>query len=297
MNFEVRGKIFGMSMPMEWKYYAEGLLVLPEDDLTTFSGEVRDENGTPIDVIVHKSDVWGGWVVLFRNYATPKSEIYQKFGVFTNMVSAIHVARLILTCNRAFQYNWKGITSIIMRGTEFDFDTAAAVALLHIMLPKTRGLDPIFNPPTNYSKPITNPVVFSERIDFDDMKDDERSSNGIRRKTRSYTRLFLLHYMHHVPGISFFNEDDFVSEVMHFVDSLDDGRFPIDSKWSPDTFLEAVEIAEKRLGEIFLKYEDGIVSLEFLKSLVARKDICMPGTNESAPVSEEDKKEEAFDAV
>ena len=44
-------------------------------------------------------------------------------------------------------------------------------------------------------------------------------------------------------------------------------------------------------------YEDGIVSLEFLKSLVARKDICMPGTNESAPVSEEDKKEEEFDAV
>lgn len=297
MKFEVRGKVLGMQMPDTWEYYQEGLLVMREEDLVTFSGEVRDDNGTPIDVIVKNSPIWGGWVVLFRNYAVPKCDMYQKFGVFTNAESAIYVARLILTCNRAFQYNWKGITSIIMRGAEFDLDTATAVAFLHIMLPKTKEREPIFNPPLDYQKPISNPVVFVERKNLDDMKEDARDIRGIHRKTRSYTALFMMNYIHHIPGISFFNEEEVIAEVKHFVETGDSGLYERDCRWTPTSFAEAVDAAEKRLSEIFLKYANGDVPVEYLKSMVNKKDIVAPGYSDPITPSKEPEMEEAVDAV
>lgn len=295
MLFEVRGKIFGMEMPNNWRYYPEGLLVLPEESLVSFGGEVYDENQTPIDVIVQKNDIWGGYVVLFRNYALEKSKIYEKFGVFTTEEVAIYIARMILLCNRAFQYNWRGINQVILYGEKFDLDIAMAIAFLHLLLPKTAACEMLINPEPN-GRTATNPIVLMEHQELDWKKTDSIEAKGISRKTRSYTRLLMMHYHHHIPGIGFFNEEAFMDEVMKFIESGADGTYPDRWSWSDIGINRLIPEMEEELKRVYKKYSDGIVPTEYLETVVDRNTIIAPGYAKPITSSDDnDKKDNAAD--
>ena len=104
-----------------------------------------------------------------------------------------------------------------------------------------------------------------------------------------------MNYIHNVPGISFFNEDEFVAEVMHLIESGDDGTYPERWFWTEERFADIVLSMEMRLKEIWEKHSRSDVPTEYLETLVERDTIVAPGYANPCSMEEEVKKEEASD--
>ena len=164
-----------------------------------------------------------------------------------------------------------------------------------MMFPKIAISDILINPQPNDPGVVTNPIVLVEHREIDWKNTDSIEAKGIARKTRSYTRLLMMHYLHHMPGISFFNVEAFIDEVMQIIETGDGDLYPRRWFWDEAKLDDMIRSMENKLTRIYKKYSDGTVPTEYLATMVERDTIVAPGYANPITNTDEEKKEEASD--
>ena len=85
------------------------------------------------------------------------------------------------------------------------------------------------------------------------------------------------HFHHHISGISFYNEDAFMREVMEIIEGDDGGEHSKRWSWQEIEISGMLSAIEEKLKLIYEHYSSGIIPTEYLETIVKRDTIIAPG--------------------